>query len=102
MWSTGDYSYDGVGNISQIGTRAYTYDSFSRLEAVKVSGQTTAEQQATYDSYGNLVNLRKNGVARILTANVATNRPDGQIIQLASGKSNISVKKALIQQAMRP
>ena len=74
LWSTGDYGYDGVGNISKIGTRAYTYDAFSRLEAVKVNGQPTAEQAATYDNYGNLISLSRNGVARSLTANLATNR----------------------------
>jgi RHS repeat-associated protein len=73
-WTTGDYSYDGAGNISAIGERKYVYDAFSRFSYVQRSGQPQREQEATYDAYGNLTALKKNGNTRFLTTSAATNR----------------------------
>jgi RHS repeat-associated protein len=73
-WTTGDYSYDGAGNISAIGDRKYVYDAFSRFSYVQRTGQPQREQQATYDAYGNLTALAKNGNTRVLTTSAATNR----------------------------
>jgi RHS repeat-associated protein len=73
-WTTGDYSFDGAGNISAIGDRKYVYDAFSRFSYVQRTGQPQREQQATYDVYGNLTALAKNGNTRVLTTSAATNR----------------------------
>ncbi len=58
-----------------IGDRNYVYDKFSRFAYVHSTGQPQHEQQATYDAYGNLTALAKNGnTRRTLTTNAATNR----------------------------
>jgi RHS repeat-associated protein len=50
-WSGGvSYSYDGSGNISQIGSDAFVYDSVSRLVKATVNGVNRTYQ---YDAYGN-------------------------------------------------
>ncbi|HEX2834288.1 MAG TPA: RHS repeat-associated core domain-containing protein [Thermoanaerobaculia bacterium] len=54
LWSSGTYTYDGSGNITNIGPTRYAYDGFQRL-----TGWTTASIGSTtstyihYDSYGN-------------------------------------------------
>jgi len=66
-WSSGDYAYDGAGNISAIGTPAapgtndrtisYAYDLVSRLVRVGVheSGVPDRSESYSYDPYGNLI-----------------------------------------------
>ena len=59
-WNSGDYEYDGAGNISRIGESLYSYDGLQRLVEAKVSvdpalnGATTLDRQYVYDSFGNL------------------------------------------------
>jgi len=50
-WSSGTYSYDGQGNITAIGSNAYSYDAFSRLATSTTNG---IPETYTYDRYGNL------------------------------------------------
>jgi RHS repeat-associated protein len=92
-WTTGDYSYDGAGNISRIGDRKYVYDAFSRFFYVQRTGQPQREQEATYDAYGNLTALKKNGNTRVLTTSAATNR---LITQEAAYTSNGELAYAVI------
>jgi RHS repeat-associated protein len=50
-WSSGvSYTYDGSGNISQIGNDAFVYDGVSRLVKATVNGVNRTYQ---YDAYGN-------------------------------------------------
>lgn len=87
LWSTGDYAYDGAGNISQIGDRTYVYDQLSRFAYVQKAGQAQKEQQATYDAYGNLTALAKSGVTRTLTTSPTTNRlTAGSAVYTSSGE----------------
>ena len=51
-WSSGDYAYDGAGNITQIGNDRYLYDSVNRLVSGSVQG-TVNTQTYTYDAFGN-------------------------------------------------
>jgi hypothetical protein len=37
-WTSGTYSYDGEGNITAIGSNAYSYDAFSRLSTSTTNG----------------------------------------------------------------
>ncbi len=58
-WSSGAYSYDGVGNIKAIGTSAFLYDKVSRLVAATVfdglAGAGTSKSQSyTFDAFGNI------------------------------------------------
>lgn len=51
-WGTGDYAYDGAGNIMRIGEDLYRYDKLSRLVSARIG---TSTQSYVYDQYGNLV-----------------------------------------------
>ena len=50
-WTSGQYRYDGAGNIVAIGTHTYGYDAAGRLTGAKLSPAVTHEYQ--YDPYGN-------------------------------------------------
>jgi RHS repeat-associated protein len=56
QWGPKAYQYDGSGNIKQIGTDEYRYDSAGRLIYAQVSGATITPKTETYkyDSFGNL------------------------------------------------
>lgn len=59
--ATGDYVYDGVGNIASIGTSpadrsTYAYDAANRLVRADIwNGATNRVQAFTYDDFGNMV-----------------------------------------------
>ena len=80
--SSGTYQYDGAGNIKAIGSDTYTYDKVSRLvgsDVADATSGTTMSQDATYDGYSNLTNIRRtigaaNPEDRALPADTATNR----------------------------
>lgn len=67
QWATGSYAYDGLGNVSAIGTASFTYDHVNRLRAATL---TSGTQQYTYDVEGNIQSF--NGSA--LNPDTATNR----------------------------
>ncbi|MDI9621873.1 MAG: hypothetical protein QM379_08320, partial [Acidobacteriota bacterium] len=78
--SSGTYQYDGAGNIKAIGSDTYTYDKVSRLvgsDVADATSGTTMSQDATYDGYSNLTNIRRtigaaNPEDRALPADTAT------------------------------
>jgi RHS repeat-associated protein len=51
-WGPRTYTYDGSGNIKEIGTDNYTYDSAGRLIAATVGGRS---ESFKYDEFGNLL-----------------------------------------------
>lgn len=51
QWTSGQYLYDGAGNITQIGSRSYRYDLFNRLSSESDGGLAIGYQ---YDKVGNL------------------------------------------------
>jgi RHS repeat-associated protein len=56
-WDSGVYSYDGAGNIKQIGNEGrYTYDALGRLKTSTASTPAYPNNAQTfdYDRYGNL------------------------------------------------
>lgn len=67
-WDSGTYTYDGVGNITAMGTDAFTYDKVSRLTGATLSG--AGSHTYAYDPYANLTSY--NGAAR--TTSTSTNR----------------------------
>jgi RHS repeat-associated protein len=52
LWSSGDYAYDGSGNVTRMGTTRYSYDLFGRLSSF-TSDLTRAGSGYTYDRFGN-------------------------------------------------
>ena len=77
QWTSGAvaYTYDGSGNVSQIGTDQYRYDGAGRL----VSGMTNGVTQTyTYDVYGNRTNCTEGSTdCQTATIDSATNRISG-------------------------
>jgi|ERR1700693_420330 len=75
---SGDYHYDGAGNIVAIGADQFGYDSRSRLSSAILSG--VGNQNFAYDQLGNL--LSKTGTpgnTTFCTASCANNRlPSGE------------------------
>jgi RHS repeat-associated protein len=63
-WGPKAYSYDGSGNITQMGTDSYTYDSAGRLIQATVYDKATATahtESFKYDSFGNLIEKQVTG-----------------------------------------
>jgi RHS repeat-associated protein len=54
-WLSGTYAYDGAGNVTQIGTTAYTYDFVGRLQQWSTSGNNASSHSVVYDSFGNML-----------------------------------------------
>jgi RHS repeat-associated protein len=66
-WTSGQYLYDGAGDVTQIGATAYQYDAVNRLVSWSSPGPTggTISRSATLDAYGNLLSMK---VSRCQTA----------------------------------
>lgn len=62
LFSTGTYSYDGLGNIATMGTDSFGYDVRSRLVSASFGGGAQTETYE-YDQYGNLDKRIRNGQA---------------------------------------
>jgi RHS repeat-associated protein len=58
-WSTGNYSYDGAGNITAIGTDTYVYDVYGRLTSGTAGPGRTSSY--TYDRFGNMLTMTLDG-----------------------------------------
>ncbi len=59
VWTTGDYRYDGAGNIVEMGDSWFRYDGVSRLVNAHVSTSPTAtgslvSQSYEFDGFGNI------------------------------------------------
>lgn len=63
LWTSGEYTFDGVGNVASIGSTSYGYDAFGRLTAWKTTGPngsyTSTNRQ--YDAYGNYLATMEKG-----------------------------------------
>lgn len=55
LWTSGNYDYDGAGNVKTIGATSYSYDAFSRLTQWTGGngGATQTTTSITYDTFGN-------------------------------------------------
>jgi RHS repeat-associated protein len=74
-WGSGEYKYDGAGNIISIGTDNYLYDSVQRLKQSSTRG---VAETYTYDGFGNMTAKTNNGSSQpIPSVQTATNRYTG-------------------------
>jgi RHS repeat-associated protein len=75
-WDTGLYTYDGAGNITGIGTDTYRYDRLNRLVSgtVRDGNNVQRTESYTYDRYGNLEAITRNGSVIDLAVDAATNQ----------------------------
>jgi hypothetical protein len=62
-WQSGEYRYDGSGNVASVGTSYYLYDKAGR---VRYSAEAGSGRTYAYDSFGNRTGLP--------SANPSTNR----------------------------
>jgi RHS repeat-associated protein len=75
LWGPKAYTYDGTGNIKQIGTDSFVYDSAGRLIQSTVSAKT---EKFKYDSFGNLIEKQVTGAnANAIPVDGASNRMIG-------------------------
>lgn len=88
-FATGNFSYDGQNNVSQIGSLLFRYDRFGRM----VRGDTPSggTQTAVYDSFGNLTSLTTAGNAQSLATETTTNRLNGVTYDAAGNVTSISL-----------
>lgn len=80
-WSSGNYAYDGAGNITRMGSAWFLYDKVSRLTKGTIfdgptGGGTQKQQTYTFDAFGNLKAIGGTG-ARNTPTSSATNRLNG-------------------------
>ncbi|MCU1231255.1 MAG: hypothetical protein JWO97_4139 [Acidobacteria bacterium] len=82
-WSSGTYTYDGSGNVTQIGDDVYRYDEYGRLARATVgppiTPAATTTQQFTYDSYGNLTTIITTSPSGTRTGGFAVNAATNQL-----------------------
>lgn len=77
--NSGQFSYDGSGNITAVGALDYRYDLLNRLTSGEARAGTAGIQTQTtsFDAYGNITSMTTAGQTRTLTTNVSTNRLSG-------------------------
>jgi len=75
QWGPKDYTYDGSGNIKQIGTDGYVYDTAGRLIQSAVDTKVETYQ---YDAFGNLTQKAvAGGNAVVIPVDAQSNRISG-------------------------
>lgn len=75
QWGPKDYTYDGSGNIKQIDTDQYIYDSAERLIQAVVDGKVETYK---YDSFGNLIERQVAGANALnIAVDGSSNRLSG-------------------------
>ncbi len=78
QFDTGTYVFDGAGNITDMGSDIFDYDSVSRLVYGTAQGGTFSES-STYDAFGNRIAATANGLARTNPTDPTTNRLQGTL-----------------------
>jgi RHS repeat-associated protein len=82
IWSSGAYSYDGAGNVKQIGGGLFQSDPVSRLLSGTVhdgatGGGAARTQGYRFDAFGNITRITTNGAQVQTPTAAATNRLTG-------------------------
>jgi len=70
-WTTGEYAFDGAGNVKSIGGDVYRYDELSRVVESTVLGRVWS---FGYDPHGNVTSITRDGVASSYPVEPRTNR----------------------------
>jgi RHS repeat-associated protein len=81
------YSYDGAGNITNIGNDTFAYDDLDRLTQATVDGSS---QTYSYDAFGNLTGMVTNGTSVSTPADPSSNRIIGQTYDVAGNVTSRS------------
>jgi RHS repeat-associated protein len=75
-WTTGDYLYDGAGNIKAMGADTFRYDKVNRLAEANIGSHT---QSYTYDAYANLTSITTDDAYWTIAVLTPSNRISGAI-----------------------
>ncbi len=61
LWNSGDYAYDGAGNVARIGSDEYFYDVLGRITSANILSAvpSTYSLSYQYDAYGNMTSRSK-------------------------------------------
>ncbi|MGA7993003.1 MAG: hypothetical protein WCC53_16365 [Thermoanaerobaculia bacterium] len=73
-FSSGNYSYDGAGNILAIGSDTFQVDAFSRLTYASYGSIGSQFDTLGYDIFGNLNSRTSDQGGQILTTSQSTNQ----------------------------
>ena len=86
LFLSGDYGFDGAGNIKQIGSGLrYRYDTVSRLvESRETWGSTTHLQKPTFDAYGNIQSLETGPAGATTTLSTPTSAATNRLTTAAT------------------
>lgn len=79
---SGNYGYDGVGNVMSIGADSYSYDGRSRLTNATYAASGSQFDSFQYDIFGNLYRRDYEGGYQDLTTSLTTNRLTGSTYDL--------------------
>ena len=74
-FATGNYAYDGAGNIKSMGSDPFAYDTVSRLKSSQLTvGGVGRSQSYDFDHFGNITRVTTDGTYRETPTDPATNR----------------------------
>lgn len=80
IFFSGNFAYDGAGNISAIGAHQYQYDFVSRLVASREFWNPTSHYESTtFDAFGNIQSQTTGGAQRTMTTSKVSNRLTGAV-----------------------
>jgi RHS repeat-associated protein len=90
-WGPKTYTYDGSGNIKQLGSDTFQYDAVSRLSRAVITGTTETYE---YDAFGNLTKKQIIGQpASTVTVDSGSNRLAGYTYDVAGSVTNDGTDK---------
>jgi RHS repeat-associated protein len=88
VWNSGNYGYDGAGNIATIDPKSYIYDKAGRLKSGGLTGGGH-RQSYDYDRNGNIVKITTTGPSvghvRTLAVSTDTNRVTSMTVEDSAG-----------------
>jgi len=85
LYDSGDYEYDGAGNIHKMGLNRYGYDPANRLVRAFDSFESTIREEVySYDAFGNMT-ARTLTVGEAQTTDTFSVGIDNRIVQHVSG-----------------
>jgi RHS repeat-associated protein len=95
IWSSGNYAYDGAGNITKIGNDWYLYDKVSRVVEGSVIS-SGMKKRYNYDAFGNILSVNTysgvttptNGITPPDTYNSGTNSAKNRFSLYYDGAGN--------------
>jgi len=99
LWSSGEYRYDGVGNIKSIGDDTYRYDGVGRLTYATANTDRSNVQEYTYDDYGNLKEIATTTASSVEVRQFAVDETTNRLTQEPCELPNVTCFTGVYDQA---